>query len=62
MRKVIGWKVPQVFVIAPDEEIDIRLLSREKLYSDNYFPGLATIINIRKSHFPFLTQPQLKLS
>ena len=30
MRKVIGWKVPQVFVIAPDEEIDIRLLSREK--------------------------------
>src|ERR1039457_5429430 len=21
------------------------------LYSDNYFPGLVTIINIRKSHF-----------
>jgi len=32
------------------------------LYSDNYFPGLATIMNLRKSHFPFLTQPQLKLS
>jgi hypothetical protein len=32
------------------------------VYSDNYFPGLATIINICKSHFSFLTQPQLKLS
>jgi len=32
------------------------------LYSDNYFWGLATIINSRKSHLSFLTQPQLKLS
>jgi hypothetical protein len=33
-----------------------------RLYSDNYFWGLATIINSRKSHLSFLTQPQLKLS
>ena len=32
------------------------------VYSDNYFWGLATIINSRKSHLSFLTQPQLKLS
>jgi hypothetical protein len=33
-----------------------------EVYSDNYFWGLATIINSRKSHLSFLTQPQLKLS
>ena len=33
-----------------------------QLYSDNYFWCLATIINSRKSHLSFLTQPQLKLS
>ena len=32
-----------------------------QVYSDNYFPGLVTIINIRKSHFSFLTQQQLTL-
>src|ERR1035437_9421266 len=33
-----------------------------QLYSDNYFWRLVTIINLRKSHLSFLTQPQLKLS
>ena len=44
-----------------DGRLDV-VTANYSVYSDNYFWGLATIINSRKSHLSFLTQPQLKLS
>ena len=49
--------IPDLCLLTQDELDDWA-----RLYSDNYFWGLATIINSRKSHLSFLTQPQLKLS